>query len=196
MENEVDIVIGTQILAKGLHFPRMRLCVIVDANNTKFGGDIRSLERTYQVLQQVIGRVGRETPGLAIIQTFNKKSSVINSITSGNKQDFISLELQNREAAKVHPYGSFILINIGSLDEKKLQQWLSSIEIPESSPQIKVFGPIPAAIHRIHRKYRYQILFKGGLQDDLTRVVSEWLETITIPHYISLTADVEPQSFY
>ena len=194
--NEVDIVIGTQILAKGLHFPKMRLCVIVDANNTKFSGDIRSLERTYQILQQVVGRVGRESKGLAIIQTLNKKSPIINSIASGDKKDFIKLELANREAAKVPPYGAFILINISSKDEQKLHKWLLSIPIPNNTPEMKVFGPIPAAIHRMHNKYRYQILFKCSNQEDIIKTVEVWLESFIIPHNITLTVDVDPQSFY
>lgn len=194
--HEVDIVIGTQVLAKGLHFPKMRLCIIVDANSQKFSGDIRSFERTHQLLQQVIGRVGRENSGLAIIQTLNKKSSVINSIASGKKQDFVKLELANREAAGVPPYGTFILINISSGDEKRLHKWLLSTHIPESSQQIKVFGPIPAAIHRMHKKYRYQVLFKGTNRQQTLKVVESWLEKIEIPHYISVVADVDPQSFY
>ncbi len=194
--HEVDIVIGTQVLAKGLHFPKMGLCVVVDANNQKFSGDIRSFERTYQLLQQVIGRVGREKRGLAIIQTLNKKSPVINSIASGSKQDFVKLELANREAAGVPPYGTFILINISSGDEKRLHKWLLSISIPESSSHLKVFGPIPAAIHRMHKKYRYQILFKGINRQAVLKVVEEWLDSIQVPHYVSVTADVDPQSFY
>jgi primosomal protein N' (replication factor Y) len=194
--NEVDIIIGTQILAKGLHFPKMRLCVIVDANNTKFSGDIRSLERSYQILQQVIGRVGRESDGLAIIQTLNNKSPIINSIASGNKKEFIELELENRKKAKVPPYGAFILINISSKHEQKLHKWLLSISIPNSTPEMKVFGPIPAAIHRMHNKYRYQILFKGDDQENLINVIEKWLEILIIPYYITLTVDVDPQSFY
>lgn len=194
--HEVDIVIGTQVLAKGLHFPKMGLCIIVDANNQKFSGDIRSFERTHQLLQQVIGRVGREKRGLAIIQTLNKKSPVINSIASGSKQDFIKLELANREAAGVPPYGTFVLINISSGDEKRLHKWLLSTSIPESSTNIKVFGPIPAAIHRMHKKYRYQILFKGSNRKEILKTVERWLNSIQIPHYISVIADVDPQSFY
>ncbi len=194
--NEVDIIVGTQILAKGLHFPKMRLCVIVDANNTKFSGDIRSLERSYQILQQVVGRVGRESNGLAIIQTLNKKSPIINSIASGNKKEFIELELENREKAKVPPYGAFILINISSKNEQKLHKWLLSISIPNNTLEMKVFGPIPAAIHRMHNKYRYQILFKGDNQENLIKVVERWLEILTIPYDIILTVDVDPQSFY
>lgn len=192
--NEVDIVIGTQILAKGLHFSNMSLCIIVDANTAKFSGDIRSLERTHQILQQVIGRVGREEHGLAILQTFSPKSPLLQSIASGNKKAFIELELENRKIANVPPFTTFILVHITSTNEKKLCDWLKIIKIPETNEEIRVFGPIPAAMHRLQNRYRYQVLFKGIT--DVHKTVANWLQSIQVPYYISITVDVNPQSFY
>jgi primosomal protein N' (replication factor Y) len=191
---ECDIVIGTQILAKGLHFPNMSLCIIVDANNTKFSGDIRSLEKTYQIIQQVIGRVGREGDGLAIIQTFTPNLPLIKAIVSGNKNEFINLELENRKAAKVPPYSSFILVNISAVNETKLLSWLKEIDIPMSNAQLKVFGPMPAAINRLQNKHRQQILFRGN--ENLSTIVTNWINSLKIPHFITLTTDVDPINFY
>jgi len=191
---ECDIVIGTQILAKGLHFPNINLCVIVDANNTRFSGDIRSLEKTYQIIQQVIGRVGREDDGIAIIQTFTPKLPLIQAIASGNRDEFIKLELESRKEAKVPPYSHFILINITSLNETKLLDWLKNIDIPLSNSQFKVFGPMPAAIHRLQNKYRQQILFRGNA--NTSRTVANWIASLKVPYFITLTVDVEPMNFY
>ena len=192
--NECDIVIGTQILAKGLHFPNMSLCVIVDGNNPRFSGDIRSFEKTYQIIQQVIGRVGREGDGVAIIQTFSPNLPVIKAIVSGKKEEFINLELENRKAAKAPPYSNFVMVNISSANETKLLNWLKEIDIPLSNSQLKVFGPIPAAINRINNKYRHQILFRGD--NNISKVVKNWLDTIKIPHFITITVDVDPINFY
>ena len=189
--NEVDIVVGTQILAKGLHFANMRFCIGIYANHTQFSGDIRSIERTYQIVQQVIGRVGREMQGIAILQTFNKTSALIKCIASGTKSDFVKLELENRKIAKVPPYGGFIIINIHSANEYKLKEWLSSITMPDSNNQIKVFGPMPAAIYRLSKQYRYQILFKSEERELLFALVNRWFETIAIPSAITLTIEVD-----
>lgn len=194
LHNEVNIIIGTQVLAKGLHFANLSLCIVIDANNTRFSGDIRSLEKTYQIIQQVIGRVGREKSGKAIIQTFIPKSQLIQSIAAGNKEDFIKLELENRKIAQVPPYGNFILINFSAVNENKLKNWLSSIHIPESNQSMKVFGPMPAAITRIHKKYRYQILFKSV--NDICDFTHQWINSLIIPYYIFVSIDVNPINFY
>lgn len=191
---ECDIVIGTQILAKGLHFPNMSLAIIIDANHSKFSGDIRSLEKTYQIIQQVIGRVGRAGDGLAIIQTFTPNLPLIKAIVSGNKHEFINLELDNRKAAKAPPYSNFILVNISAVNEKKLLSWLQSIDIPLSNSQLKVFGPMPAAINRLQNKYRQQILFRGD--NSISKVVANWVHSIKIPYFITVTIDVDPINFY
>ena len=194
MNDGCDIIIGTQILAKGLHFPNIALSVIVDANNTRFSGDIRSLEKTYQIIQQVIGRVGREDNGTAIIQTFTPNLPLIKAIVSGNKDEFINLELENRKTAKVPPYSHFVLIHITSLNEKRLLDWLKNIDIPLSNSKFKVFGPMPAAINRLHNKYRQQIIFKGDI--NISKIVTHWIASLKIPHFITLIADVDPINFY
>ena len=188
-----DIIIGTQILAKGLHFPNMDLAIIVDANNLRFSGDIRSFEKTYQIIQQVIGRVGRERHGEAVIQTFTPNSPLIKAIASGNKREFIALELQGRKNAKVPPYSRFVLVNIAASNEVKLLNWLKSIDIPISNEELKVFGPIQAPIGRLHSKYRQQILFRG--EENLVQTISGWLENIKVPSFIKLTVDIDPINF-
>lgn len=193
-KNDCDIVIGTQILAKGLHFPNIDLAVVVDANNSRFSGDIRSFEKTYQIIQQVIGRVGRENHGLAIIQTFTPNAPLIKAIASGNKEEFINLELENRRLAKAPPYTRFILLNISSSDEKKMIDWLKSIDIPVSDENLKVFGPMQAPISRLQKRYRQQILFRGN--QDISGIVNGWINSLKIPHFIGLIIDVDPINFY
>ncbi len=192
--HECDIVVGTQMLAKGLHFPNMSLAVIVDGNNSKFSNDIRSVEKTYQIIQQVIGRVGREDNGIALIQTFNPKLPMLQAIVSCNKDEFIKLELESRMKAKVPPYTSFILINFSCKNEKKLDDWLKSIDIPESNSELKIFGPFPAIINKLNNKYRQQILFRGV--HNIQKVVDSWLQSLRMPQTIQIKVDVDPINFY
>ncbi len=188
-----DIVIGTQILAKGLHFSNIDLAVVVDANNNKFSGDIRSFEKTYQIIEQVIGRVGRERYGEAILQTFTPNSPLIKAIALGNKKEFIKLELESRKEAKVPPYSRLVLITISGSNESKIGNWLNSIYIPISDGELKVFGPIDAPINRLNRKFRKQILFRGN--DNIIEVVSNWMANIKVPSCIKLTVDIDPINF-
>lgn len=195
-EHECDIVIGTQILAKGLHFPNMNCCIIIDANSSRFGGDIRSFERTHQIIQQTIGRIGRTEEGTAIIQTFNPASPLIKAIVENNKESFIKLELDNRRSAKAPPYSTFILVHCSAHNEKKLITWLQSTKLPSSTEQIKVFGPMRASTSKLQRRYRYQIFFRGENEGDLKLLVKQWLDSLKVPSCIQLAVDVDPLSFH
>lgn len=194
LNREYDVVVGTQILAKGLHFPNMSLAIIVDGNNSKFSGDVRSIERTYQIIQQVIGRVGREEDGVALIQTFNPKLQMLSAIISGNKDEFVRLELDSRMKAKAPPYSHFILVSFSCLNETKLCDWLRSIDLPENNQELKVFGPLPAIINRLNNKYRQQILFRG--EYSINKVVDIWIKSLKIPYGVQIKVDVDPIDFY
>jgi primosomal protein N' (replication factor Y) len=175
-QGEVDIVIGTQVLAKGLHFSKMRLCIILDSYSTKFGGDIRALEKTYQVLDQVIGRVGRDRSGLALLQTFNKEDKLLKALVMRKKDEFLQLELENRRLAKVEPFWHLALITISSAIESKIQKWMKDIYLPEADKNFKIYGPFPANLYYLKRQYRYQILFKSPDKERLFVEVNRFLE--------------------
>ncbi len=198
-DHEVDIIIGTQVLAKGLHFQDIALCVIVDASSVGFNSDIRALERTHQILHQVMGRVGRETKqGTAILQTFNRNSPIVKAIAQNKSNEFIELELASRKQAVVPPYGKFILISISGANDKRVKKWLAETAptIPEDSNEIQVFGPSPSPISRIKNRYRYCILFKSDRKTNLHTIVRSWISKLKVPYYVHLSVDVDPYSFY
>ncbi len=194
-EGEVDIIIGTQILAKGLHFSNMRLCIILDSYSSKFGGDIRALEKSYQILDQVIGRVGRDQEGLALLQTFNKEDRLLQALAKGKKDEFLQLELENRLAAKVPPFWSFVLIKISSTKEAALKAWLLKMSLPEGDSELKVYGPIPANLYFLKREFRYQVLFKSPDRNRLLSLVDKYFNRQEIPSYIKITLDLDPVNF-
>jgi primosomal protein N' (replication factor Y) len=145
-EHEVDIIIGTQILAKGHHFPMMTLVGVVDADLGLSGGDLRACERTYQLLHQVAGRAGREQrPGHVLLQTFNPDHPVMTALITGNRDCFIEAEKQEREARLMPPFGRLSAIIISGKDLHLVEQVAKHLgRSAPHHPDITVLGPVPA----------------------------------------------------
>ncbi|NET69855.1 MAG: primosomal protein N' [Sphaerospermopsis sp. SIO1G2] len=190
---EADLLIGTQMLTKGLDLPEVTLVGVVAADGLLHLSDYRASERAFQTLTQVAGRAGRgEDPGRVIIQTYTPEHPVIEAVTTYNYQFFCDAELETREALNYPPYGRLILLKLSSLDPIQVQNTAQIMATSLNQQQgFEILGPAPASILRVANRYRWQILLKF-LPDDLPNL-PDWAEIRSLcPSSVSLTIDVDP----
>ncbi len=195
-----DIIIGTQIVAKGHNFPMLTLVGVVDADLGLMGGDLRGAERTFQLIRQVAGRAGRaEKPGHAVLQTYQPDHSVIQAILSGEEEAFWRTEAAAREAAGAPPYGRMTGVIISGPDEaqvfavgRRLAQSAESL----TSQGAQVFGPVAAPIARIRGRFRARMLVKAPRGVMLQKHLAAWRAAIRLPTNTRITLDIDPQSFF
>lgn len=198
MENgEIDIIIGTQILAKGHHFPNLTLVGVVDADMGLFGTDFRAGEHTFQQLFQVAGRAGRgEFPGHVLLQTFQPEHPVITAICAGNRDEFMKSDMESRRAAKMPPFGQLVAVVIESDKEQTLHKYCK--QLSDVAPVLKggkIMGPIAAQIYQIRNWYRMRFLVSGDANANLQPIVRDWLNKIKQPANVRVKIDVNPQNF-
>ena len=198
MENgEIDIVIGTQILAKGHHFPNLTLVGVVDADMGLFGTDFRAAEHTFQQLFQVAGRAGRgQIPGRVLMQTYQPDNEVLNAICAGNRDAFIESDMAARRGAKMPPFGNLIAVVIEGKKEQVLKQYASALA--QCAPKLtnaKIMGPIAAQIYQVRNWYRMRFLIAGDVRSDLQNVTRDWLSRVKTPVNIRVKIDVGPVNF-
>lgn len=198
MENgEIDVVIGTQILAKGHHFPNLTLVGVVDADMGLFGTDFRAGEHTFQQLFQVAGRAGRGTsPGRVMMQTYQPDHPVLTAICSGARDEFMAGDMAGRRAAQMPPYGQLIAIIVEGEKESVLQKYCA--DLADAAPAIsgaKIMGPIAAQIYQIRNWYRMRFLVAGGATAALQPAVAHWLGKVRQPANIRVKIDVNPVNF-
>ena len=198
MENgEIDIIIGTQILAKGHHFPNLTLVGVIDADMGLFGTDFRAGEHTFQQLFQVAGRAGRgEFPGRVLLQTYQPEHPVITAICAGNRDEFMESDMQSRRAAKMPPFGQLIAVIVESDKEQVLQKYCK--QLSNVAPNLvggKIMGPIAAQIYQIRNWYRMRFLISGDARANLQPIVRAWLDKIKQPANVRVKIDVNPQNF-
>ena len=198
MENgEIDVIIGTQILAKGHHFPNLTLVGVVDADMGLFGTDFRAGEHTFQQLFQVAGRAGRgEFPGHVLLQTYQPEHPVITAICAGNRDEFMESDMESRRAAKMPPFGQLIAVIVEADKEQTLQKYCK--QLADAAPVLnggKIMGPIAAQIYQIRNWYRMRFLVSGDAQANLQPVVRAWLDKVKQPANVRVKIDVNPQNF-
>jgi primosomal protein N' (replication factor Y) len=194
---EVDILIGTQIMAKGHHFPMLTLVGIVDADLGLGGGDLRAGERTFQVLQQVSGRAGRgERPGHVMLQSFMPEHRVIQSLAHGQRDEFLAVEAMEREEAGMPPIGKLAGIIISSKDENKARKFADELAgCAPSADAIRVLGPAPAPLFRVRLNYRFRLLVKANKDQNIQRYITEWLSRVKAPGGVRVQVDIDPYGF-
>ena len=194
-----DIIIGTQLVAKGHNFPRLSLVGVVDADLGLRGTDLRAAERCFQLIRQVSGRAGRaDTPGRAILQTYQPEHPVIRAILSGDEEEFWAAEAEDRRAAVMPPFGRLIaLILTGpNLDAAmKYGTALAARSDPLHRAGAQVFGPVPAPIARVRDQFRVRLLIKADKSVPVQSLVRCWLAAIPAPRNVRVFIDVDPQSF-
>lgn len=197
-EGHVDIIIGTQIIAKGHHFPKLTTVGVVDADLGLTGGDLRATERVYQLLHQVAGRAGREKEqGQVFLQTFSPESRVMQSLSSGARDDFLEVELAEREAANMPPFSRLAGIIVSGREEAQVEE--VSRLLGKAAPQadtIQTLGPAEAPMYRLRGKYRRRLLMRAEKTIDIQKAIRHWLSSVKIPSSVKVQIDIDPQSFY
>jgi primosomal protein N' (replication factor Y) len=195
-----DIIIGTQLVAKGHNFPLLTLVGVIDADLGLQGSDLRAAERTFQLMRQVAGRAGRaERPGRALLQTHQPEHPVIRAILGGDEEGFWRAEAAARQAAGVPPYGRMAGIILSSPDMKAvfdLGGWLARHSAPLGAVGAEVYGPAPAPIARIRGRHRVRLLVKAPKGAALQAALAQWLGPVKLPAQMRLAVDIDPQSFY
>ncbi|MCC0178956.1 primosomal protein N' [Waterburya agarophytonicola K14] len=208
---EADILIGTQMLTKGLDIAGVTVVGIVAADGLLHRSDYRAAERAFQTMTQVAGRAGRgDTPGKVIVQTYSPEHPVIQAVKTHDYHSFSAAELAEREELNYPPYGKLILIKLSSIDSREVEQAaekLADLLIDLLSPEYDILGPAPASVMRVARRYRWQILLKFSqsetdspdlniLPDNADLLVShkERLSRLRshLPKSVSMTIDIDP----
>ncbi len=194
-----DIIVGTQLVAKGHNFPLLTLVGVIDADLGLQGSDLRAAERTFQLMRQVSGRAGRaDRPGVAMMQTYQPEHPVIRAILSGDEEAFLREEADQRRAAGVPPYGRMAGIVISDTDGRvafDVGNALARNTAPMEAVGAEVYGPAPAPISRIRGRHRVRLLVKAPRQSPIQPALAEWVAQVTLPRSTRLSIDIDPQSF-
>jgi primosomal protein N' (replication factor Y) (superfamily II helicase) len=193
-----DIVIGTQLVAKGHHFPKLNLVGIVDADLGLSNGDPRAGERTFQLLHQVVGRAGRDAGiGHGYLQTHQPEHPVMRALIAGDREAFYSAEIEMRESAHYPPFGRLASIVVSGPDKHDTQFFARALA--RAAPlhdEVRVLGPADAPLSLVRGRHRMRLLIKAPRAFDLSAYLRDWLAAAPKPKgSIKLDVDVDPQSF-
>ena len=196
--HEIDLLIGTQIVAKGHHFPMLTLVGVVDADLGLGGGDLRAAERTYQLLHQVAGRAGRaERPGQVLLQTFDPAHPVMQALVSGDRNRFLAEEAQDRQRTGMPPFGRLAAL-ILSGDSAEAVDRLAR-EVAVRAPHldgVMVLGPAPAPLALLRGRHRRRFLMKCRRDLAPQPLIRDWLAPIKLTGSLRLQVDIDPYSFF
>jgi primosomal protein N' (replication factor Y) len=195
--HEIDVIIGTQILAKGHHFPMMTLVGVVDADLGLSGGDLRACERTYQLLHQVSGRAGREQrPGRVLLQTFNPDHPVMAALAAQDRDGFVDAEKVEREARLMPPFGRLGAIIISGTDAHQVERVAKSLaRSAPFHPDVTVLGPVPAPLSQLRGRHRWRLLVKTTKSVPLQNLLASWVGGIKPMGNVRVTVDIDPYNF-
>jgi primosomal protein N' (replication factor Y) len=193
----IDIVVGTQLVTKGYHFPNLTLVGVVDADLGLSGGDLRAAERSFQQIAQVAGRAGRgEKPGRVLVQTHEPTAPVISALVSGDAQSFYEAETDARREAAMPPFGRLAGIIVSSEDLSEAVE--TARLIGKTAPEVEnmaVFGPAPAPLAMLRGRHRQRLLVHAARSLDVQDVIREWLGGLDWPRGVRVAVDVDPYSF-
>ncbi len=197
-DHEIDLLIGTQIVAKGYHFPLLTLVGVVDADLGLEGGDLRAAERTHQLLSQVAGRAGRaERPGRVLLQTYQPDHPVMRALISGDRDGFIGQEADSRRDAGMPPYGRLAALVVSGPDATQLDDFTRRLaRAAPRSESIHVLGPAPAPLALLRGRHRRRFLVKAARNVNLHAALREWLAAVAPQGGIRVQVDVDPYSFF
>jgi primosomal protein N' (replication factor Y) len=197
LRHEVDLLIGTQIVAKGHHFPMLTLVGVVDADLGLNGGDLRAAERTFQLLHQVAGRAGRaERAGQVLLQTFVPENPVIRALVADDRDGFIAHEMAERRAASMPPFGRLAALILSSADADGIDRIAREFaRAAPSGPGILVLGPAPAPLALLRGRHRRRFLLKCRRDIAPQPLIRAWLAKVKLPGNLRLQVDIDPYSF-
>lgn len=196
-EGAIDILVATQIVAKGHHFPRLTLVGVVDADMGLAGGDLRAAERTYQLLSQVAGRAGREArAGAALLQTYLPDAPVFAALKSGDRDAFLEAEAAGRADLGFPPYGRLAAVILRSRDEKRLKAAAEAHRAALfAADGVTVWGPAPAPIYRLRGEARMRFLIKARRDVNVQAFLEAWLARAKPLAAVRRTIDIDPYGF-
>lgn len=195
---EIDVLIGTQIIAKGHHFPQLTLVGVIDADLGGSDGDVRARERTFQLLHQVSGRAGRaEKPGLVLLQTRNPDDTVMQALASSDRDGFYEQERSFREAASAPPFGRLVALVISGADGDAVRETARALgKAVPAARNIKVWGPTPAFYALLRGQTRERLLVQAAKNVDVQAYVKTWLAAVKVPASVRVAVDIDPVSFF
>ena len=196
-EGRIDVIVGTQLVTKGYHFPELTLVGVVDADMGLEGGDLRAGERTYQQIAQVAGRAGRGAkPGVVYIQTRHPEAAVIAALAGGDRDAFYAAETEARRDAGAPPFGRWAAIIVSSEDEAEARD--AARAIGGARPQVTdvmILGPAPAPLSLLRGRYRYRLLINARRTVQIQQIIRDWLDALTFPPGVRVGVDIDPYSF-
>jgi primosomal protein N' (replication factor Y) len=195
--HELDVLIGTQIVAKGHHFPMLTLVGVVDADLGLDGGELRAAERTYQLLAQVAGRAGRALlPGRVFLQTWRPEHPVMRALAAGDREGFLEAEREERRKGGWPPFGRLAALILSSPDEAAVDRTARAFgrKAPHG-PDLAVLGPAPAPLALLRGRFRRRLLLKTARGTNIQAVLRDWLATVEVPNSVRVQVDVDPYSF-
>jgi primosomal protein N' (replication factor Y) len=194
---ELDLLIGTQIMAKGYHFPRLTLVGVVDADLGLAGGDPRAAERTFQLLQQMAGRSGRgEDAGRVMLQTCSPDHPVMKALLKGDRDAFMAAEMREREAYHLPPAWRLASVTVSGVDMKEVIRLADHLAtIAPQNEKLRILGPAPAPFAMLRGKYRHRLLIQAPRNINLSLVLRQWLAAVKTPRNLRILVDVDPYSF-
>ena len=195
---EIDVLIGTQIMAKGHHFPNLTLVGVIDADLGGADGDLRARERTFQLLHQVSGRAGRaEKPGLVLLQTRNPGDAVMQALARGDRDGFYAQECEFRQAANAPPFGRLAALIVSGYDGETVRELARQLgRAAPAAKDVKVWGPTPAFYALLRGQTRERLLVQAAKGVDVQAYLKAWLALVKAPAAVRVTVDIDPISFF
>ena len=198
MENhEIDVLIGTQIMAKGFHFPTLTLVGVIDADLGLAGGDLRAAERTYQLLHQVSGRAGRaQRPGRVLLQTYQPEHPVMQALIGGDRDNFIETEASARRQHHMPPYGRLAAIIVSGRNERAVDDAANALG--RSAPRregLSVLGPAPAPISVVRGRHRRRLLVRARKDINIQEILRRWVFALKVTGGVRIAVDIDPYNF-
>ncbi len=197
IKNETNILVGTQLISKGFHFPSLNCIVVVDIDLSSQGHDLRGAEKNLQLYHQLSGRAGRTgKPATVYFQTYNHDTKVIDDITNKNPDIFLERELEIRKKNKLPPFQRFISLILTGENEHKLEtEALGFKNFIETKIEGKVLGPVNAPIFRLKRKFRVRLLIRGIKSMKVQNSIAKIIPNYKFASGIKLSVDVDPINF-
>ena len=197
INNETQILVGTQLISKGFHFPSLNCIVVVDIDLSSQGHDLRGAEKNLQLYHQLSGRAGRTgKPAIVYFQTYENNSKMISAITNENPDIFLDRELEIRKKNKLPPYQRFISLILSGKNENKLEkEALDFKKFIENKVEGKILGPVNAPLFKLKKKFRIRFLIRGSKSIKMQNSLAQILPKYKFSSGIKLSVDVDPINF-
>jgi len=197
-QKKIDILVATQIMSKGYHFPDLSLVCVIDADAGLIGGDLRATEKTYNLLEQVGGRAGHSKyPGKVLIQTYFPNQPLIQALKNRNRKQFIEQTLMQRKQFNSPPFSFLTAIIVSGHSKNAAESYAKAfVSYIKVSKRIIYLGPVEAPLFLLRGRYRFRVLLKGSSRRELNNITRNIIKTCPIPGNLRVIIDVDPYSFF